>query len=66
MFFVCTFVIAAATFQFSDKIEEEELTLVEQTVEIEDDDEAEDGELIFDSEEIVAELDEENSRLFDY
>jgi hypothetical protein len=66
MFFVCTFVFAAVTFQFSDKIEDEELTLAEQTVEIEEDDEAEDGELIFDSEEIVAELDEENSRLFDY
>ena len=60
MFFTSAIIFAAATFHFSEELDDEELTLAEQTVAIEQNDEAEDGELIFDSEEVAAEFGDES------
>jgi len=65
MFFVSAIIFATATFHFSEDIENEELALAEQKIVIEQEDEAEDGELIFESDEIVAELDDDSSCCFD-
>lgn len=59
MFFVPVIFFAAATLRFLEELEDEELAMAEQATVIEQDDEAEDGELIFDSEEIISELDDE-------
>jgi hypothetical protein len=60
MFFVSAMIFAAATFHFSEELEDEELALAEQTAVIGQDDDAEDGELIFDKDEIVAELEDDS------
>jgi hypothetical protein len=59
MFFLSAIFFAATSFPISEELFDEELAMSEQLAEIEADDEAEDGELIFDSDEIVAELDQD-------
>jgi len=58
MFLVSAIIFAASTFHFSEELDDEELAMSEQPAVIEEDDVAEDGELIFDSDEIAAELDQ--------
>lgn len=61
MFLVSAVIFAASAVHFSEEIEDEELALAEHAAVIKEEDEAEDGELIFDSDDIVAELDDESS-----
>ena len=65
MFFVSAVIFAASAVHFSEEVEDEELALAEHAAVIEQDDEAEDGELIFDSDDIVAELDDASSCISD-
>ena len=50
------FFAVSATSYFGQELDDDELALAEQTTVIEQDDEAEDGELIFDSDDIASEL----------
>jgi hypothetical protein len=59
MLFASAFVFAFTALPISQQLEDEELALDERSMIIEDDEATEDGELIFDSDEIVAEFDDE-------